>query len=1656
MKKILLSLSLVLLAHNVLFTQSCEPYSVPLTEDFQTDIHTELPECWSRITSGWATVRTSYPMNEPPAYCFLDARLGKAYLISPELDQPLGSLSMVFTSSFRSVGNIILEIGSMSNPADMTTYSSMLQLSVPDEPETRMIYFDELSGNDSFIVFRLVSETDADWGIWEIYDVLIESIPECPAPAYFFTGEITPSSVEIGWDQSGDIQAWDMVYGEPGFDPESEGTLIEDLNEPRYVITGLKSNSLYHLRVRAKCDGEAGQWSPYYSFKSGCGEYEIPFSESFMSEKWPANLPDCWSKLEYGDVMIENYSDWAGLNLSSPGTAFLITPRLASPPGGFRMELKAEHSNFENNIVLRIGSMSEPDDTSTFKQLTEVLLTTGYETYTVYFDDEFPGHIAFRADFEGMVVGDQIRIDELTVDNIPECTAPWNLTADEIIPATVRLGWTQPGNINEWDVIFGAYGFDPEFDGTLIENLQEPSYLVEDLSYGTKYQFRVRAVCNGEKNLWSAPFSFTTGCEPYGIPLFEDFLEIPNNDLPACWNKIEDGMASVSTFYYCADLSVQHGSAYLITPELDRPLQELRLKFSFSVWQKNEGILNVGTMTDPADLTTFNPIQQIELPWSHEENEVTVYFHESPGNDSHIAFLLSQEDPYWGSGVHILNVLIEELSECHEPLDLSAREITDISAALIWKHTKEVNDWEIAYGCPGTDDVPGFDPENEGTLIGGITEKSFMVTELEPGRHYQFYVRAVCNGEPGEWSLPLTLVTECGPVNTPFSENFHHIINQLPYCWDRIEEGTAEVYAGRNILKMYSRDGSGYLVTPEIRHPLSGLRLVINARKTEGTSLIFQVGSMADPSDKTTFSLLTEIGLSTQFETYLFQFEDYPSDNRHIAFRIVSTDYYPGFIEIDFIEVGDISDCLKPWDLSSLNVHYSSTRVSWNDFDDIEKWDVAWGSPGFNPERKGTIIEDISEKSYVIEGLESSTVYQFYVRGKCSGAAGEWSGPHDFLTRCAPHDLPLNEGFDGNDMPLCWTVVNASIEWYYSMDDFDRGLKLQHFSGKPSFLVSPHISTGLQSIRVIFKALRYDKMTGGGNSELVLGTMGNPDDATTFTAFTSVFVMDEKESGLQEFVVWFDTYEGNDQFIAFKLGNELYPDWYSAKMLIDDIYIDVIPQCPEPWNISAAGITQTSAAISWSQVGNAEKWNLAFGNAGFNPDTEGSLVEGISEKSFEINALEPGTLYQVYARAHCGDNTGNWSIPYAFSTECEAFDIRFSESFNNGLLPQCWSVTPSREMDFVRWEVPWSSSQVMSTFTKGEGVSRLITPPIDFSPALSANLQFGHHYGSYMEGEVVLKIQTSRDKVNWVDEDFRLEAGNSIIFADKVDVPVSNISENTYIAWVIEQPTNFGNWSIENVKITYEPATPNVEWPTAGAVIYGDRLYEAVLEGGRAWHEQYNVTGTFVFNDQNTILPAGENHQVAVTFLPDKGYNHVEGLVNITVIKADPVVTWPVSGSIKEGEPLSECLLSGGSANHKSVAVPGKFIFPDPEIIPPEGEYLADIIFVPDDQDNYNEVSGTVIITVTGPTQSDIVPGGGLSAVQVFPNPFTSGITLLNAREARRIKMTDVIGQVVIDVMLTGSETETIRTAHLPAGVYILTIYGENEGTRIIRMVRTR
>jgi uncharacterized repeat protein (TIGR02543 family) len=73
-----------------------------------------------------------------------------------------------------------------------------------------------------------------------------------------------------------------------------------------------------------------------------------------------------------------------------------------------------------------------------------------------------------------------------------------------------------------------------------------------------------------------------------------------------------------------------------------------------------------------------------------------------------------------------------------------------------------------------------------------------------------------------------------------------------------------------------------------------------------------------------------------------------------------------------------------------------------------------------------------------------------------------------------------------------------------------------------------------------------------------------------------------------------------------------------------------------------------------------------------------------------------------------------------------------------------------------------------------------------------------------------------------------------------------------------------------------------------------------------------------------------------------------------------------------------------------------------------------------------------------------------LSSLEVFPNPFSSSITLNNASGVSRLIVTNIIGQRVMDMQLSGSERITIPTDGLTRGIYLMVFEAEN-GERVVK-----
>ena len=72
-----------------------------------------------------------------------------------------------------------------------------------------------------------------------------------------------------------------------------------------------------------------------------------------------------------------------------------------------------------------------------------------------------------------------------------------------------------------------------------------------------------------------------------------------------------------------------------------------------------------------------------------------------------------------------------------------------------------------------------------------------------------------------------------------------------------------------------------------------------------------------------------------------------------------------------------------------------------------------------------------------------------------------------------------------------------------------------------------------------------------------------------------------------------------------------------------------------------------------------------------------------------------------------------------------------------------------------------------------------------------------------------------------------------------------------------------------------------------------------------------------------------------------------------------PVISWPTASNLAAGQSLGQAVLSGGAG-----AIPGAFAFAAPATVPPVGTGDWNVIFTPQDQEDYTPVTNPVSVTV--------------------------------------------------------------------------------------------
>lgn len=874
-------------------------------------------------------------------------------------------------------------------------------------------------------------------------------------------------------------------------------------------------------------------------------------------------------------------------------------------------------------------------------------------------------------------------------DTNATCAAP-NAFVTSVDLDTVEIVWA-PGNTEtSWDIYYRAAA-----DTTwtvAYTGLTERGYTITGLQPMTEYQIRISPDC-GSDTVFTM-LSVITPCSPITtLPFTEDFenftaTSTAGSPITACWSR---GTSYPSVSYpnlstttpYDGSYSIYFYSttsyySYLALPVIGHAIDSLTISFAARGSSSNYDII-VGTMTDPADATTFSPVATVTTTNTWQMYEVPLT---SATSGQNIALMCSGGTRM----VYVDNIEVDLIFSCPRPASVTSSPVTTNTATIHWSAPAS-NYFEIEYGPAGF-------THGTGTIVTSSSD-SVTLYGLRHSSRYDVYVRGLCSSsDTSRWSFLHQFTTLCGVIDSlPYSVTFQGWgsgVGARPACW------TCGGYSSYPFISLYTLPGaepvpslyfytynaSTYASMPEldsVTYPVEMTNLRFRAWTAQNIEAQAIVGVCTIPGDLTTFTPADTFTVTDERTLFEATFDAIPGSGKYIT--IVSQPQgssVTNYFYVDSVVVDLIPSCQRPNHLRTAAVTATTADVSWTEHNSTTTWQIEYGVHGFVL-GTGTRITTTANPT-TLTGLTPSTAYDFYVRSICTLTdTSLWSiAPGQFNTQQNPATIPYYYDFETPDEWDNWqTSSNTTINWYRDTAGGDGTPGYNTGSYYSMFVSADTGRTYSTDLNQIVNAAAYrDIDFGPVDSAFTLSFRaragGTPsqgydalmvflvDPSTPVVASNSNItspwgsVLDltplvtvRVNYYWNTYNVTLDTLSGVHRlaFFWFNQSTASTP-FVGGPAAVDNISIDYI-QCPRPAGVHASRVTMTTADIEWTGGPDNADYRV------FCRSATGAVVfdQYVTVNHAHISGLDPGTRYNVVVRRICSSSDSSLlSVPGSFIT----------------------------------------------------------------------------------------------------------------------------------------------------------------------------------------------------------------------------------------------------------------------------------------------------------------------------------------------------------------------------------------------------------------------
>lgn len=330
-----------------------------------------------------------------------------------------------------------------------------------------------------------------------------------------------------------------------------------------------------------------------------------------------------------------------------------------------------------------------------------------------------------------------------------------------------------------------------------------------------------------------------------------------------------------------------------------------RVSFYLNGTLNSTSSLQVGTIDVPNSTGTF---QQIKAITGFTTGTVwTKYYVDIPaGTNQYIAFRHSLNSA--NSIFSIDNICFQQIPTCLEVTGLNTTNIAAKTISFSWTNSSSnESKWEYLVQPKGQT-APATSTTGTEVLQNNAT-----ATGLNPDTAYDIYVRSKCSAvDFGAWQGPISATTSCSDYTANYFSGFEDNVNaeEVKPCWSVYDTGNGDLKTfgatfgvipteGALQLRFYflssTPANSLALISPEFSDLSSNkkIRFKMNKTATSTANMKIEIGTVASPTDMSSFVLLDDTSLTqstisaTIWKEYTISLSNYNNslNHRYIAFR---------------------------------------------------------------------------------------------------------------------------------------------------------------------------------------------------------------------------------------------------------------------------------------------------------------------------------------------------------------------------------------------------------------------------------------------------------------------------------------------------------------------------------------------------------------------------------------------------------------------------------------------------------------------------------------------------------------------------------------------------------------------------------------------------